>query len=82
MLTEEASKQLLKQHSWYAHQVEMGTGKGEKKYLSQLGFQRWNGHRFEDISDAIVDAWQRQDYPALITEFKISRTFRQEEWNL
>ncbi|MDS7877284.1 WGR and DUF4132 domain-containing protein [Klebsiella pasteurii] len=82
MLTEEASKQLLKQHSWYAHQVEMGTGKGEKKYLSQLGFQRWNGHRFEDISDAIVDAWQRQDYPALITEFKSSRTFRQEEWNL
>ncbi|HEJ0075802.1 WGR and DUF4132 domain-containing protein [Klebsiella oxytoca] len=84
MLTEEASKQLLEQRSWYARLVDNGKEKDEKELLSCLGFHSWNRsqNRYEDVSDAAIDAWQRQDYPALIAEFKNTHTYRQEEWKL
>lgn len=84
MLTEEASKQLLEQRSWYARQLDNGKEKDEKELLSCLGFHSWNRsqNRYEDVSDAAIDAWQRQDYPALIAEFKNAHTYRQEEWKL
>lgn len=85
MLTEEASKQLLEQHSWYAHQIELGKKEDGKEYLSRLGFRYWgqNHNRYEHASDAAIDAWQRQDYPALIAEYKNTRaSYLREEWDL
>ncbi|VUT01384.1 DUF4132 domain-containing protein [Klebsiella spallanzanii] len=84
MLTEEASKTLLSQHSWYAHQVELGEQENEKEYLTRLGFRAWirKDNRYENASDSVVDAWQRQDYPALIAEFKAYHSPYHGEWNL
>ncbi len=81
MLTEEAGKQLLEQRSWYAQQVELSRGKDEKNYLTRLGsFQRWNGNSYDDAPDSVLSAWQRQDYPALIAEFKAHHGSSSREW--
>lgn len=84
MLTEEGSKQLLEQRSWYARQVDTGKEKDEKEILSRLGFHCWNQsqNRYEEASDTAIDAWQRQDYPALIAEFKNAHPYYQAEWKL
>ncbi len=84
MLTEEAAKALLAQRSWYASQVEMGKQEDEKEYLTRLGFRSWShkNDRYEKASDLVVDAWQRQDYPALIAEFKAYHSPSPGEWKL
>jgi predicted DNA-binding WGR domain protein len=82
MLTEEGSKQFLEQRSWCTHQVEQAKGKGEKNYLPRLGFQRWNGNSYANVSDAALSAWRRQDYPALIAEFKAFHGSSSSEWAL
>ncbi|MEB5696022.1 DUF4132 domain-containing protein [Klebsiella aerogenes] len=51
-------------------------------FLSTLGFRRWDGFSVKNVIDSALDAWQREDYPALIEAFKTFHHPYQGEWNI
>ncbi|QJU27788.1 WGR and DUF4132 domain-containing protein [Escherichia coli] len=80
-INETKSKTLQVQHNWQPHQQ----AEGEKAFLTSLGFNRWdwNKHRgYIDVPEIALDAWQREDYSALIDAFKSYNSPYQGEWNL
>ncbi|MCH0694977.1 WGR and DUF4132 domain-containing protein [Escherichia coli] len=81
-LTETAEKEIQARYGWYAHQIAIGQKEDIKNYLTRLGFYRWNNGHYIKAPDAAVEAWQQEDYPALLSEFKTFMSSYQHEWKL
>lgn len=77
-LTDDKRSELLVEDSWHNHQVDSET----QKFLTSLGFRGWNGNTARKASEPALDAWLREDYPALIEEFKTFHHPYQHKWNL
>ncbi|KNC09922.1 MolR family transcriptional regulator [Klebsiella sp. RIT-PI-d] len=81
-LTEQAGKELRDRHRWYARQIELGQHEGPQQFLPRLGFNTWKNGNIESVSKTTLNAWEQEDYPALINEMKISCAPYQTEWHL
>ncbi|HBV5675579.1 TPA: DUF4132 domain-containing protein [Klebsiella aerogenes] len=77
-LSEEEREALLKKENWDPTDIEDSAA----DFLSTLGFRRWDGFSVKKVIDSALDAWQGEDYPALIEAFKTFHHPYRGEWNL
>lgn len=77
-LSEEEREALLKKEGWTLTAIEDSSA----DFLASMGFRRWDGFSVKKVIDSALDAWKREDYPALIEEFKTLHHPYQGEWNI
>lgn len=79
-ITDTEAKEFQTRWDWEPHKP----GEGAKDFLYSLGYRRWDFDTYKYIgaSDSAIDAWEREDFAALIQMFKAHHAPYQGEWHL